>query len=70
MNEAFVRELYTEMFGKTSVRVEQIIGLGFINQVYKVTLCDEVNIIKLRKGLRAYNEFLKEKFCLLRFIRN
>ena len=64
MNEAFVRELYTEMFGKSPVCVEQIIGLGFVNQVYKVTLCDEVNIIKLRKGLRAYNEFLKEKFCI------
>ena len=63
INEAFVNELYTEVFGKSPDNVEQITGQGFVNQVYKVNICDEVYIIKLRKGLRAYNEFLKEKFC-------
>jgi aminoglycoside phosphotransferase len=63
INEAFVNELYTEVFEKSPINIEQITGLGFVNQVYKITLCDEVNIIKLRKGLRAYSEFLKEKFC-------
>jgi len=63
INEAFVNELYTEVFGKSPDNVEQITGLGFVNQVYKINLHGEINIIKLRKGLRAYNEFLKEKFC-------
>ena len=63
INEAFVNELYTEVFGKSPDSIEQITGLGFVNQVYKVTLCNEINIIKLRKGLRVYDEFLKEKFC-------
>ena len=63
INEAFVNELYTEVFGKSLNNIEQITGLGFTNQVYKVNLCDEINIIKLRKGLRAYDDFLKERFC-------
>jgi aminoglycoside phosphotransferase len=63
INEAFVNELYAEVLGKSPDNIEQITELGFVNQVYKVTLCDEINIIKLRRGLRAYNEFLKEKFC-------
>ena len=65
INEAFVNELYTEVFGKSPDNIEQIKDLGFVNQVYKVNLRDEINIIKLRKGLRAYNEFLKEMFCIV-----
>ena len=64
INEAFVEEIYTEVLGKSPNNIEQITGLGFVNQVYKVNLSDEINIIRLRKGLRAYNEFLKEKFCI------
>jgi len=63
INEMFVNELYAEMFEKSPDNIEQITGLGFTNQVYKVILSDEINIIKLRKGLRAYDDFLKEKFC-------
>jgi len=63
INEAFINDIYNEMFGKSPDSIKQITGLGFVNQVYKVTLRDEINIIKLRKGLRAYSEFLKEKFC-------
>ena len=47
VNEAFVNELYTEVFGKSPNYIEQITGLGFANKVYKVNLCDEINIIKL-----------------------
>jgi tRNA A-37 threonylcarbamoyl transferase component Bud32 len=64
VTEVFVNELYNEVFGKSPDSIEQITGLGFVNQVYKVNLCDEINIIRLRKGLRTYNEFLKEKFCI------
>ena len=64
ITEAFVNELYTETFGKSPNNIEQITGLGFVNQVYKINLCDETNIIKLRRGLRAYNEFSKEMFCI------
>jgi len=65
INKTFVNEIYTEVFGKSPNNIEQITELGFVNQVYKVTLCDEINIIRLhKKGLRTYNDFLKEKFCI------
>jgi len=64
INDSLINSLYNEVFGESPINIEHIIGLGEVNQVYKVTLCNETNIIRLREEPKAYSDYIKEKFCM------
>lgn len=64
INDSLINNLYNEVFGELPTNIEHIIGLGAVNQVYKVTLCNETNIIRLREEPKAYNDYIKERFCI------
>jgi len=63
IDELFLNNLYTDLFGKTPLVIEPIVNLGYVNKVFKIILRDDIHVIKLREEAKAYDEYLKEKYC-------
>ena len=51
-------------FGQSPVSVEEILGRGQVNLVYKVTLKDGSYVLRMKKGVGVFGIYEKEKWCM------
>src|SRR3989338_2486944 len=53
-----------EEFGQSPLSVEEILGKGQVNLVYKISLKDRAYILRMKKGRDVLEIYEKEKWCM------
>lgn len=69
--ETIARDIGAELLGAPpgGIKIQEIIGRGSVNRVFKVTGGGQTVVLRLREGAAALEEYCKEAWCIERAAR-